>query len=71
MPGQEMQINLGCSVTHGGPANVTLVDTTTGGKGTVLGGILKSFTDFCPRGKAAPADRKLPGVIEKSAVIPF
>lgn len=41
-----------------GPANVTLLDTTGGGDGVVIGGKLAEFTDFCPLSGDTPADRK-------------
>jgi hypothetical protein len=57
-PLQNMQMGIDCTVPHGGPANVSLVDTTTGGSGTIIGGFLKTFDDFCPTSGQTPADRK-------------
>ncbi|KAJ7900341.1 hypothetical protein B0H14DRAFT_3423713 [Mycena olivaceomarginata] len=56
-PLQNMQMGIDCTVPHGGPANVSLVDTTTGGSGTIIGGFLKTFDDFCPTSGQTPADQ--------------
>ncbi|KAF8213052.1 hypothetical protein K438DRAFT_1956490 [Mycena galopus ATCC 62051] len=56
-PSQNMQMSVDCTIPHGGPANVSLVDTTTGGSGTIIGGFLATFSDFCPTSGPTPADQ--------------
>ncbi|KAJ7244795.1 hypothetical protein B0H12DRAFT_1236049 [Mycena haematopus] len=56
-PSQNMQMSIDCTIPHGGPANVSLVDTTTGGSGTIVGGFLATFDDFCPTSGPTPADQ--------------
>jgi hypothetical protein len=56
-PGGNITFNVECTIPHGGPATVALVDTTTGGTGTVIGGFLKEFNSFCPTSGVAPPDR--------------
>jgi len=56
-PSQKMQMSVDCTIPHGGPANVSLVDTTTGGSGTIIGGFLATFDDFCPTSGPTPADQ--------------
>ena len=56
-PGGYITFNVVCSISHGGPANVSLIDTTTGGAGTIIGGSLKQFDDFCPISGVTPPDR--------------
>ncbi|KAK7064235.1 chitin binding protein [Favolaschia claudopus] len=56
-PLQKMSMSIDCTVPHGGPANVSLVDTTTGGSGSIIGGFLKTFDNFCPTDGPAPADQ--------------
>lgn len=53
-PGGNLTFNVNCTIPHGGPATVSLIDTTTGGTGTVIGGFLKEFDDFCPNGETPP-----------------
>ena len=52
-----MTMDVDCTIPHGGPANVSLVDTTVGGSGEVIGSFLKTFDDFCPTSGKTPADR--------------
>jgi len=54
-PSQAMAMNIDCTVPHGGPANVSLVDTTVAGSGSIVGGFLATFDDFCPTTGPAPA----------------
>ncbi|KAH7100500.1 hypothetical protein BKA62DRAFT_706502 [Auriculariales sp. MPI-PUGE-AT-0066] len=54
---QQMNLAVNCTIPHGGPANVTLLDTTGGGAGRILGGFLKTFDDFCPTSGGTPADQ--------------
>jgi hypothetical protein len=54
---QAMQMSVDCTIPHGGPANVSLVDTTVGGSGAIIGSFLKTFDDFCPTSGPAPADQ--------------
>ena len=56
-PGGNITFNVECTIPHGGPATVALVDTTTGGTGTVIGGFLKQFDSFCPTDGVTPPDR--------------
>ena len=56
-PSGHITFNVVCAITHGGPANVSLIDTTTGGAGTVIGGSLKHFDDFCPTSGVIPPER--------------
>jgi hypothetical protein len=56
-PGQQMTLGVDCTIPHGGPANVTLLDTTGGGPGRIIGGFLKTFADFCPTSGGTPADQ--------------
>jgi len=56
-PGGNITFNVECTIPHGGPANVALIDTTTGGTGTVIGDFLKEFDDFCPKDGVTPPDR--------------
>ncbi|KAH7100414.1 hypothetical protein BKA62DRAFT_620075 [Auriculariales sp. MPI-PUGE-AT-0066] len=56
-PGQELSMAVDCTIPHGGPANVSLLDTTGGGTGRVVGSFLKSFDDFCPTSGTIPADQ--------------
>ncbi|EIM85095.1 uncharacterized protein STEHIDRAFT_122996 [Stereum hirsutum FP-91666 SS1] len=56
-PGQNMAMAVDCTIPHGGPANVSLVDTTAGGSGEVIGSFLKTFDDFCPTSGGTPADQ--------------
>jgi hypothetical protein len=56
-PGQAMEMKIDCTIPHGGPANVSLVDTTVGGAGVVIGSFLKTFDDFCPTSGSTPADQ--------------
>jgi hypothetical protein len=42
-----MAFALNCTVAHSGPANVSLVDTTVGTSGKIIGTTLKDFADFC------------------------
>ena len=58
-PGQAMEMSIDCTIPHGGPANVSLVDTISGGAGTIIGSFLKTFDDFCPKPGPAPLDRTL------------
>jgi len=57
IPGQEMTLAVDCTIPHGGPANVSLIDTTGGGAGKFIGSFLKSFDDFCPTTGTTPADQ--------------
>ena len=59
VPNGVISFNLNCTIAHGGPANVALIDTTTGGTGTIIGDFLKQFDDFCPTntGGVTPPDR--------------
>jgi len=54
---QAMAMDVDCTVPHGGPANVSLIDTTTGGSGAFIGSFLSTFDDFCPTTGPAPADQ--------------
>ncbi|KAF7306923.1 Chitin binding protein [Mycena indigotica] len=56
-PLQRMQMDVDCTVPHGGPANVSLIDTTVGGSGAYIGSFLKTFDDFCPTSGQTPADQ--------------
>ncbi|EJD41108.1 hypothetical protein AURDEDRAFT_115624 [Auricularia subglabra TFB-10046 SS5] len=57
-PGQAMTMEVDCTIPHGGPANVTLLDTTDRGSGRIIGDrFLKTFDDFCPVPGPAPADQ--------------
>jgi len=56
-PSQAMAMSVDCTIPHGGPANVSLVDTTTGGSGSVIGSFLSTFDDFCPTSGPTPADQ--------------
>ncbi|KAJ7071034.1 hypothetical protein C8F01DRAFT_411499 [Mycena amicta] len=56
-PSQAMQMGVECTVPHGGPANVSLVDTTVGGSGAIIGSFLKTFDNFCPTTGPTPADQ--------------
>jgi hypothetical protein len=53
-----MQMDIACTVPHGGPANVSLIDTTVGGSGAFVGGFLATFDNFCPTSGPTPADRE-------------
>ncbi|KAH8929971.1 hypothetical protein BT69DRAFT_1235465 [Atractiella rhizophila] len=58
-PGDEMTMRVDCTIPHGGPANVSLVDVN-GAKskeGEVIGDFLKTFDDFCPTDGETPADQ--------------
>lgn len=57
VPGGQITFNVVCSIVHGGAANVSLVDTTTGGDGTIIGSYLKTFDDFCPLSGVIPPER--------------
>ncbi|KAF8312629.1 hypothetical protein DL93DRAFT_2081883 [Clavulina sp. PMI_390] len=57
IPGQAMNMGVDCTIPHGGPANVSLVDTTVGGAGVILGSFLATFSDFCPTSGGTPADQ--------------
>lgn len=54
VPGGNVTFNVKCTIPHGGPATVSLIDTTTGGTGTVIGNFLKEFDSFCPNGETPP-----------------
>ncbi|KAJ7092722.1 hypothetical protein C8R44DRAFT_816360 [Mycena epipterygia] len=54
---QAMEMSVDCTIPHGGPANVSLVDTTVGGSGAFIGSFLKTFDDFCPTSGPTPADQ--------------
>jgi len=56
-PSQNMAMSVDCTIPHGGPANVSLIDTTTGGSGSFIGGFLATFDDFCPTSGQTPADQ--------------
>jgi len=56
-PGQQMTMDVVCSIPHGGPANVSLVDTTVGGSGKAIGSFLASFDNFCPTSGPTPSDQ--------------
>ncbi|KZV92611.1 hypothetical protein EXIGLDRAFT_70675 [Exidia glandulosa HHB12029] len=56
-PGQPMAMAVDCTIPHGGPANVSLIDTTVGGSGRIIGSFLKTFSDFCPTSGQTPADQ--------------
>ncbi|KAF7347837.1 Chitin binding protein [Mycena venus] len=56
-PSQNMAMSIDCTIPHGGPANVSLIDTTTGGSGSIIGGFLATFDDFCPTSGQTPADQ--------------
>lgn len=56
-PGDSMTMQVDCTIPHGGPTNVTLVDTTVGGTGEVIGDDLAFFEDFCPTSGVTPADQ--------------
>ncbi|KAJ7038208.1 hypothetical protein C8F04DRAFT_998113 [Mycena alexandri] len=56
-PSQAMAMNIDCTVPHGGPANVSLIDTTVGGSGAFVGQFLATFDNFCPTTGPAPADQ--------------
>jgi len=56
-PSENMEMSVDCTIPHGGPANVSLVDTTAGGSGAVIGSFLKTFSDFCPTSGPTPADQ--------------
>ncbi|VDC00504.1 unnamed protein product [Peniophora sp. CBMAI 1063] len=56
-PGDSMTMEVDCTIPHGGPANVSLIDTTVGGSGEVIGSFLKTFDDFCPTSGKTPADQ--------------
>jgi len=54
---QAMAMDIDCTIPHGGPANVSLIDTTVGGSGKFIGSFLSTFDDFCPTTGPAPADQ--------------
>lgn len=54
---QAMEMSVDCTIPHGGPANVSLVDTTAGGSGAIIGSFLKTFSDFCPTTGPTPTDQ--------------
>ncbi|KAJ6575110.1 hypothetical protein B0H19DRAFT_1127194 [Mycena capillaripes] len=54
---ENMEMSIDCTVPHGGPANVSLIDTTTGGSGSFIGGFLSTFDNFCPTSGPTPADQ--------------
>jgi len=54
---EAMEMSVDCTIPHGGPANVSLVDTTAGGSGAVIGSFLKTFDNFCPTSGPTPADQ--------------
>jgi len=56
-PGQAMSMAIDCTIPHGGPANVSLIDTTVGGSGAFIGSFLASFDDFCPTSGGTPANQ--------------
>ncbi|EIN11151.1 hypothetical protein PUNSTDRAFT_111414 [Punctularia strigosozonata HHB-11173 SS5] len=56
-PGQQMTMGVDCTIPHGGPANVSLIDTTAGGSGAVIGSFLKTFDNFCPTSGGTPPDQ--------------
>ncbi|KAJ7169904.1 hypothetical protein C8R46DRAFT_1090483 [Mycena filopes] len=56
-PSQAMAMSIDCTVPHGGPANVSLIDTTVGGSGAFVGQFLATFDNFCPTDGPAPADQ--------------
>lgn len=56
-PGDSMTMEVDCTIPHGGPANVSLIDTTGGGVGEVIGTDLATFDDFCPTTGATPANQ--------------
>lgn len=56
-PGDSMAMEIDCTIPHGGPANVTLLDVTGAGDGEVIGSQLATFDDFCPTAGAIPADQ--------------
>ncbi|KAJ7706186.1 hypothetical protein B0H17DRAFT_1036092 [Mycena rosella] len=56
-PSQAMEMGVDCTIPHGGPANVSLIDTTVGGSGAFIGSFLKTFDDFCPTSGPTPADQ--------------
>ncbi|KAJ7251296.1 hypothetical protein C8J57DRAFT_1352647 [Mycena rebaudengoi] len=56
-PNQAMEMDIDCTIPHGGPANVSLIDTTVGGAGAFIGAFLKTFDDFCPTSGTTPADQ--------------
>lgn len=53
-----MTMGVDCTIPHGGPANVSLVDISAGGAGTFIGSFLSTFDDFCPTSGVTPADRE-------------
>ena len=57
VPGGNLTFNVECTIPHDGPATVSLIDTTTGGTGTVIGNFLKEFDSFCPTSGVTPPDR--------------
>jgi len=56
-PGQEMTMQIDCTIPHGGPANVSLIDTTVGGSGKAIGPFLATFDNFCPTSGPTPANQ--------------
>ncbi|KAJ7492623.1 hypothetical protein FB451DRAFT_1219052, partial [Mycena latifolia] len=54
---QAMEMDVDCTIPHGGPANVSLIDTTVGGSGAFIGSFLKTFDNFCPTSGPTPADQ--------------
>ncbi|KAJ7634300.1 hypothetical protein DFH06DRAFT_685095 [Mycena polygramma] len=54
---QNMEMDIDCTVPHGGPANVSLIDTTTGGSGSFIGSFLSTFDNFCPTSGPTPTDQ--------------
>ncbi|KAJ7599643.1 hypothetical protein C8J56DRAFT_846393 [Mycena floridula] len=54
---QAMSFDVDCTIPHGGPANVSLIDTTVGGSGERIGDTLVSFDNFCPTSGGTPADQ--------------
>jgi len=56
-PGQAMSMAVDCTIPHGGPANVSLIDTTVGGAGAFIGSFLATFNDFCPTSGGTPANQ--------------
>jgi len=56
-PGQQMTMQIDCTIPHGGPANVSLIDTTVGGSGKAIGPFLATFDNFCPTSGPTPANQ--------------
>jgi len=56
-PGQSMSMSIDCTIPHGGPANVSLLDVTGGGNGQPIGSFLATFDNFCPTSGPTPANQ--------------